>query len=84
MSGGKGLSVFEVEFLSCLVWIYTFKINLLQKLQTCKQRQKHHQHKTVFKQATHHQGVILLKTCPGSQNIFSQKPGLQFIKLGHH
>lgn len=52
MSGGKGLSVFEVEFLSCLVWIYTFKINLLLKLQTCKQRQKHHQHKTVFKQCS--------------------------------
>lgn len=52
MSGGKGLSVFEVEFLSCLVWIHTFKINLLLKHQTCKQRQKHHQHKIVFKQCS--------------------------------
>lgn len=66
MSGGKGLSVFEVEFLSCLVWIYTFKINLLLKLQTCKQRQKHHQHKTVFKQCSSNTSP----RCNFTKNIF--------------
>lgn len=86
MSGGKGLSVFEVEFLSCLVWIYTFKINLLLKLQTYKQRQKHHQHKTVFKQCSSNTSLRcnFTKNMSWFTEYFSQKPGLQFIKLGHH